>query len=49
MCLNSDWSLHSCWSPMGLHRHVGLRSGMSISDGSPIQYFRELVPDKLLR
>ena len=35
MCLNSDWTLQACWSPMGLHRHVGFQWGMSVSDGSP--------------
>ena len=25
MCLNSDWTPQACWSPMGLHRHFGLR------------------------
>ena len=34
MCLNSDWTPQAWWSPMGLHRHVGLRWGMSVSDGA---------------
>ena len=33
MCLNSDWTPQACWSPMGLHRHVGLRWGLLVSDG----------------
>ena len=33
MCLNSDWTPQSCWSPMGLHRHVSLRWGMWVLEG----------------
>ena len=34
MFLNSECTLQACWSPMGLHRHVGLRWGMLVSDGA---------------
>ena len=38
MCLNSDWTLQARRALLGLHRHVSLRWGMLVSDGSPIRH-----------
>ena len=32
MCLISEWTPQAYRSPMGVHRHVGLRWGISVSD-----------------